>query len=60
MSQAWELAKQSIGKAQKRQKAFYDKRARAPNFAVGERVFLLKPAETTGASRKFAVLSIEY
>ena len=46
MSQAWEIAKQS---AQRRQKAFYDKRAREPNFAVGERVFLLKPAE---ASRK--------
>ena len=54
MSQAWELARQSVGKAQKRQKAFYDKRAREPNFNVGERVFLLKPAETTGANRKFA------
>ena len=33
---------------------FYDKRAREPNFNVGERVFLLKPSETTGANRKFA------
>ena len=54
MSQAWELARQSVGKAQKRQKAFYDKKAREPNFTTGERVFLLKPSETTGASRKFA------
>ena len=54
MSQAWELARQSVGKAQKRQKASHDKRAREPNFTPGERVFLLKPAETTGASRKFA------
>ena len=54
MSQAWELARQSIGKAQKRQKDYYDKRARPPRFEVGERVFLLKPSETTGATRKFA------
>ena len=27
MSQAWELVKQSVGKAQKHQKAFYDRRA---------------------------------
>ena len=54
MSQAWEVARQSIGKAQKRQKAYYDKRTREPQFVVGERVFLLKPSETTGASRKFA------
>ena len=54
MSNAWDLARKSIGKAQKRQKTCYDKRAREPNFVVGERVFLLKPSETTGATRKFA------
>ena len=51
---AWDLARRSVGKAQKRQKVSYDKHTRPPNFAVGERVFLLKPAEMTGASRKFA------
>ena len=54
MSQAWELAGQSIGRAQKRQKAYYDKRAQLSRFAGGERVFLLKPSETTAVSRKFA------
>ena len=54
MSQAWDLARTSINKAQKRQKVGYDRKAREPDFAVGERVFLLKPSEMTGASRKFA------
>ena len=54
MSQAWELARQSIGKAQKRPNACYDKRTQEARFAVGELVFLLKPSETTGASRQFA------
>jgi hypothetical protein len=55
MSQAWELAIQSVGKAQRRQvRKLFDNRAREPNFTLGERVFLLKPAETTGANRKFA------
>ena len=54
MAHAWDLARKSVGKAQKRQKSFYNKRARETNFSVGEHVFLLKPAETTGANRKFA------
>ena len=54
MSQAWEVARQSIGKAQKCQKAYCHKRTQEPSFAVGKCVFLLKPSETTGASREFA------
>ena len=54
MSQAWELARQSVVKAQKHQKAFYGKRAWETNFAVGGRVLLLKLAETTRANREFA------
>lgn len=54
MSEAWELARKNVGRAQKRQKATYDGRSRPPNFAVGERVFLLKPAEKTGEARKLA------
>lgn len=54
MSGAWELARQSIGKAQRRQKEYYDRRGRPPNFHAGERVFLYKPAEKTGEARKFA------
>ena len=54
MSEAWELARKCVGKAQKRQKATYDRKGRSPNFAVGDRVFLLKPSEKTGEARKFA------
>ena len=54
MAGAWESARGAITKAQKKQKAFYDKKTRPPNFAVGERVFLFKPAEKTGQNRKFA------
>lgn len=44
----------AIKKAQKRQKVYYDRKTRPPNFSVGERVFLLKPAEKSGEKRKFA------
>ena len=54
MSEAWGLARQCIGKAQKSQKQYYDRKCRLPNFKVGERVFLYKPAEKTGEARKFA------
>ena len=56
MSHAWDIARKLIGKAQKHQKTFYDKRAREPNFNVGERIFLLKPSETRGVNRKFGRL----
>ena len=45
MTDAWDLARQSIGRAQRRQKDMYDKNARIPTFREGERVFLFKPAE---------------
>lgn len=54
MSEVWELARSSVEKAQKRQKANYDKKRRPCNFVVGEHVFLFKPADKTGASRKLA------
>ena len=54
MGEAWDLARQCIHKAQKKQKHYYDKKARPPNFRVGDRVFLFKPAEKTGPLRKFA------
>ena len=53
MSEAWELAQHHITRAQKHQKKVYDRGAKNP-FRAGERVFLLKPAEQTGARRKFA------
>ena len=54
MSEAWELAKQSVRRAQKRQKTVYDRKSRPPKIQEGERVFLFKPAEKRGKARKFA------
>ena len=39
MSDAWEVARQCIGKAQRRQKSYYDREKLLPTFAVGERTF---------------------
>lgn len=52
MSHAWNLAKTCVKKAQGRQKRYYDQRARPPT--QGERVFLFKPAEKSGETRKLA------
>ena len=54
MSEAWELARQSIKKAQKRQKVSYDRRAQDPTFRVGERVFLYTSSLKSGQAYKFA------
>ena len=54
MAEAWELARQNICGAQKRQKTAYDRKSRELPFREGERVFLYKPAEKTGEARKFA------
>ena len=54
MSEAWELARKNIAKAQKRQKMVYDRKIRPAQFQEGKRVFLYKPAEKTGHARKFA------
>ena len=45
MSEAW----------QKKQKDYSNQKGRPPNFRVGERVFLFKPADKTGHARKFAM-----
>ena len=54
MSQAWEFARESVKKAQKRQKVVYDRSTRHPKLLAGDRVFLLKPAEKTGEARKLS------
>ena len=54
LTEAWDLARTHIKRAQKQQKPAYDQHARTPNFSVGDRVFLLKPAEKTGEGRKLA------
>ena len=52
MADAWDLARQCIGKAQKTQKTYYDRDKELTTLAVGERVFLFKPSEKTGEARK--------
>ena len=54
LAEAWDFAQENIKKAQRQQKKTYDRHARPPNFAVGERVFLFTPAEQTGENRKLA------
>ena len=54
MTDAWETARKCIRRAQNRQKTFYDKKSRPPNFSVGERVFLFQPAEKTGEARELS------
>lgn len=54
MLEAWELAQRNIARAQKRQKAVYDRKSQPLSFQEGERVFLYKPAEKTRKARKFA------
>ena len=40
MSEAWELARHAVQKAQKRQKQLYDQKSRPPRFKAGESVFV--------------------
>ena len=54
LTEAWDLARTHIKRAQKQQKLAYDQHARTPNFLVGDRVFLLKPVEKTGEGWKLA------
>ena len=54
LGEAWKLAQENIGKAQKSQKEQHDKKARDAKFSVGERVFVFMPAKKTGKAYKFA------
>ena len=54
MSVAWELVRQIISRAQRRQKDYYDQRGRQSNFNIDDWVFLSKPGDKTGEARKFA------
>ena len=54
MSETWELAIQSIKKAQGKQKIHHDKTARNAEFKVGDRVFAFMPAMKTGPAYKLA------
>ena len=54
MAGAWGEAQKCIGRAQGRQKTYYDKKSRPPSFTVGDRVFLFKPVEKIGEVRKLS------
>jgi len=54
LSQAWDLARANIERAQKRQKLQYDKKASAVNLQVGNRVMVYMPAKVKGKDRKIA------
>ena len=51
LSEAWELARTKV-KAQKRQKDQYDRNATAPQYKIGDRVFVYQPREESRKDRK--------
>ena len=53
-NKAWDLAQNNIKRAQKRQKAYYDKQSKPPRFKVGDRVFVYMPAAKATKAYKFA------
>ena len=54
LAEAWELAQANVRKAQQRQKKQHDRRARGPEFHIGDRVFVYMPAAKRGKAYKFA------
>lgn len=54
LTEAWEMARGSIGKAQERQKYQHDKGARDVKFSIGDRVFVYMPASKANKAYKFA------
>ena len=54
LSEAWQLAKDNIVKAQERQKVQYDRTSQETKFQVGDRVLVHMPAEMQGKERKLS------
>ena len=54
LSDAWALAHENIGKAQKKQKRQYDKRSSETKLKVGDRVMVHFPSQVQGKAWKFA------
>ena len=54
LSSARELAVQSVQKAQKRYKKFYDRKAEQVDYRVGDWIFIRFPAEESGRGRKLS------
>ena len=55
LTEAWKLAKKNIGMAQHKQKAQYDKQAKARAYHPGDRVMVYMPHEHSGKKRKMAL-----
>ena len=56
LSQAWELARAQVKKAQQKQKKYYDLHVKESKFQQGDRVFVYMPSEKKkkGKVHKFA------
>ena len=55
-NEAWDLAQNNIKRAQKHQKAYYNKQSKPPRFKVRDRVFVYMPAAKATKACKFARL----
>ena len=53
-NEAWDLAQNNIKRAQRHQKAYYDKQSKPPRFKVGDRVFVYMPTAKATKAYKFA------
>ena len=53
-NEVWDLAQNNIKRAQRHQKAYYDKQSKPPRFKVGDRVFVYMPAAKATKAYKFA------
>ena len=54
LAEAWQLAQTNVRKAQQKQKKQHDRRAKGPEFRLGDRVFVYMPAAKRGKAYKFA------
>ena len=53
-SEAWQLARQNVQQAQKKQKQYYDQKTKEPQYRVGDRVFVHMPGAVQGKAWKFS------
>ena len=54
LTEAWDLARQHVKKAQQKQKRYYDRQHKTPHFRVGDRVFVYMPSAKQGKAWKFS------
>ena len=59
LEQTCQLARENLEKAQFKQKTFYDKGARLPNFDIGDKVLLPLPTESNKVQLKGSYYVVE-